>query len=195
MILVYSSNTVSTVEYTYVWCHVDDTFVTADDPSEFKALTNHLASKFDITITDNVSEYLGIKITKSSNGDVKLTQPKLLKSLLDEFSDDISLFRKQSSLQVRNEFQSTDVTSFDRTQYLHLVGALLYLCKSRPDIQTAVSFGATHSAAPTRSNFNELIRCLSYLRDTKDFGLVICAGQSNRPLKLRLLHRCELLDA
>ena len=169
----------------YVWCHVDDTFVTADDPRELKVLTSHLASMFEITITEHVSEYLGIKITKSANGDVKLTQPKLLNSLLEEFTDEISLFRKQSSPQVREEFQSTDSSSFDRTQYLHLVGALLYLCKSRPDIQTAVSFGATHSAAPTRSHFNELLRCLSYLRDTKDCGLVIAAGIPHRPLKLR----------
>ena len=72
----------------------------------------------------------------------------------------------------------------DRSEYLHLVGALLYLTKSRPDIQTAVSFGATHSSSPTRGHFNELLRCLAYLVQTRDKGLLLKAGVRGQALKL-----------
>jgi len=169
----------------YVWCHVDDTFITADDPAQLLVLTNHLATKFEITITSNVTEYLGVKMTRLLGGDVMLTQPKLLASLCEEYADELSLFRKQSSPQVKVEFQSTDLTVMDKSAYLHLVGALLYLTKSRPDIQTAVSFGATHSANPTRSAFNEMLRCLAYLSNTSELGLVLQAGEPHRKLKLR----------
>ena len=39
--------------------------------------------KFEITIKDEVDSYIGIKREKLSNGDLKLSQPKLLKKLFD----------------------------------------------------------------------------------------------------------------
>ena len=65
------------------------------------------------------------------------------------------------------------------------IGALIYMTKSRPDIHTAVSFGATHSVTPTRGDFEELIHCLKYLEATQDEGLVLHAGEPNRELILK----------
>ena len=169
---------------TYVWCHVDDTFVAADSPLLLQSLRDHIATRFEITYTESVTEYLGVKLTKQSNGDVILSQPKLLDSLAEEYADELSSFRHQNAPQVLETSEAGDDTPYDRTKYLHLVGALLYLTKSRPDIQTAVSFGASHSASPTRDNFYELLRCLSYLISTHDHGLRIIAGEAHRPLRL-----------
>jgi len=69
--------------------------------------------------------------------------------------------------------------------YLQLLGALIYLTKSRPEISTSVSFAATHAKDPTRGDFEELLVCLKYLGDTKDKGLRLRRGISNRPLELR----------
>ena len=73
----------------------------------------------------------------------------------------------------------------DPSDYLHFEGALIYLTKSRTDIQTAVSFGATHSINPTRGDFEELIQCLKYLESTKDIGLILKAVEPNRNLILK----------
>ena len=73
----------------------------------------------------------------------------------------------------------------DPSDYLHLKGALIYLTKSRPEIQTAVSFGATHSVNPTRRDFEELIHCLKYLESTKNIGLILKAGEPKRDLILK----------
>jgi hypothetical protein len=43
------------------------------------------------------------------------------------------------------------------TTYLRLLGLLMYLTKSRPDIMTAVSFGATKSTSPTQGDYNQLL--------------------------------------
>ena len=72
----------------------------------------------------------------------------------------------------------------DPSDYLHLKGALIYLTKSQPEIQTAVSFGATHSVNPTRGDFEELIHCLKYLESTKNIGLILKAGEPKRDLIL-----------
>jgi hypothetical protein len=69
-------------------------------------------------------------------------------------------------------------------EYLHLLGALIYLTKSRPDIATAVSFGATSAASPTVGAFADLLHCVGYLYDTQDDGLILLRGETNRPLTL-----------
>jgi hypothetical protein len=74
----------------------------------------------------------------------------------------------------------------NRTEYLHLLGALIYLTKSRPDITTAVSFGATHSVNPTQGHFDELIHCVNYLYDTRHQGLLISKGKGQKDTTLRL---------
>jgi hypothetical protein len=168
----------------YVFCHVDDTMVAADNKSELVVLQAHLKKKFDMTVTEQVVEYLGIRIERLAGGDVLLTQPKLLGQLEEEYEDQLATFRRTNAPQAKEDFQSKDLTPMDKSAYLHLVGALLYLTKSRPDIQTAVSFGATHSSAPTRGHFNELLRCLAYLVNTKDKGLKLRTGIPGQALTL-----------
>ena len=46
--------------------------------------------------------------------------------------------------------RSTLDEPMDPSNYLHLKGVLIYLTKARPDIQTAVSFGAMHLVNLTR---------------------------------------------
>jgi len=167
---------------TYIFTHVDDTFVCSTDPAELLIFQNALKIKYEITTNDNPDEYLGIKITKQRNGDVKLTQPKLLQSLFEEYMPQLQLLRSASAPQHLTHLQNSDSTPMNQTDYLHLLGALIYLTKSRPDISTAVSFAAVHAAAPTRGAFHELLHCLRYLYDTKTEGLIIRAGRSDREL-------------
>ena len=61
----------------------------------------------------------------------------------------------------------------DPTTYLHLLGALLYVTHSRPDIMTAVSYAVTKAASPTMSDFNNLLHIVDYLRNTADHGHIL----------------------
>ena len=53
----------------------------------------------------------------------------------------------------------------DITLFLRLLGLLMYLTKSRPEISTAVSFGVTNS--------HNLLYVVEFLRATPDDGLLI----------------------
>jgi hypothetical protein len=170
---------------TYVWTHVDDTFVCTTDPAELERFQAHCRKRFDITVSARVEEYLGIKLSSQTNGDVVLTQPKLLGTLEAEFKEQLASHRRATAPQRLSDDQSTDETPMSQTTYLHLLGALIYLTKSRPDISTAVSFGATHAACPTLGHFEELLHCLSYLLRTRSIGLRLVAGERNRSLKLK----------
>jgi hypothetical protein len=170
----------------YVWCHVDDTFVCATDQAELLRFQEHVRKSFEITVMDDVNEYLGLKLETQRNGDVLMTQPKLLQQLIEEFDLELALhFKKMTtSPQRKAAMQSELDTPITQKKYLHLLGALLYLCKTRPDIATAVSFAACHSASPTEGHYMELLHCLNYLKGTKESGLLLKAGEPGRPLLL-----------
>jgi hypothetical protein len=147
--------------------HVDDTFVCSIDPKELKLFQDALMQIYPITVNDNVTEYLGIRMTTLSNGDIKLTQPKLLQSICDQHMCEIDQLNDTLSLQRLAHLQSQDMTAMDQTDYLHLLGALIYITKSRPDIATAVSFSGVHASKPTLGAYAELLLTVKYLCSTR----------------------------
>ena len=141
-----------------------------------------MKSQFKITVKSDVDLYLGIHFDYLPNGDVKITQPKLLQGLLEEYKDELAMHRARVPITPQRKEFSKSATDepIDPSEYLHLEGALIYLTKSRPSIQTAVSLEATHSVNPTRGDFDELIHCLKYLESTQNTGLLLKAGKPFR---------------
>ena len=171
-------------ERTYAWIHVDDTFVASTSASEIILIQELLRKEFEITVSDSVDQYLGVKMQRLSDGSVKLTQPKLLAQLFEEFEPWNMTGRASSPMYGRAE-DEPDFTSVERTKYQHLLGALMYLLKSRPDISTAISFASTHSVSPTVAAYEELLYCVNYLYHTQERGLVLMRGEVGRKLILR----------
>jgi hypothetical protein len=127
---------------------------------------------------------------KLADGSVRLTQPKLLKQIFDEYPPDE--IHQSKGVPVPLRASSSDTTNDEaqetRSDYLHLLGMLNYLTRSRPDLCTALSFAATNSHNPTESNFEKLLHVVRYLWDTQDRCLIIRPSKSNvltnNPLRL-----------
>jgi hypothetical protein len=172
---------------TYVWIHVDDTFVASTNPAELETFQQVIRLRYNCTVQSDVESFLGVHITKLPDGkSVRLTQPKLLAEIFSEFHPQ----DMPGTSRVRAPQSSTDTSTWDNTPvsrntYLHLLGALLYVTKSRPDIATAVSFAATHAVSPTQGAYQELLRCVQYLWNTQEAGLVLHTGTPGAELKLK----------
>ena len=171
---------------TYIWIHVDDTFVASTCPEELAIFQKIIGLKYDYTAEADVESYLGLHRTQLKDGGIRLTQPKLLTEIFEKFDpSNIPGTEKVTAPQSVISDDKWDATPFNRTEYLSLLGALIYLTKSRPDIATAISFAGTHSVNPTVTAYNELLRCVQYLWNTKDIGLVLHPGTAGAPLTLR----------
>ncbi|KAI9112576.1 hypothetical protein K1719_016499 [Acacia pycnantha] len=66
---------------------------------------------------------------------------------------------------------------FNITKYRGMIGSLLYLTASRPDIQFSVGMCAIFQAAPKESHAEHVKRIFRYLSDTKELGLWFPKGQ------------------
>nr|GEX98218.1 hypothetical protein [Tanacetum cinerariifolium] len=62
-------------------------------------------------------------------------------------------------------------TSIDQTKYHNMVGALMYLTSSRPDIMHATCYCARYQAKPTEKHLYAVKRIFRYLKDTIHMGL------------------------
>lgn len=68
----------------------------------------------------------------------------------------------------------------ERFPYLSLVGSLLWVTITRPDVAAVVSRACQHSRAPTMAHWRAAIRILRYLHSTAD--LALCYDRTVRPV-------------
>ncbi|GJZ34283.1 hypothetical protein Tco_0580100 [Tanacetum coccineum] len=62
-------------------------------------------------------------------------------------------------------------TLVDATKYRSMIGALMYLTSSRPDIVHVTYLCDRYTAKPTKKQLKEVTRIFRYLRGTVNIGL------------------------
>ncbi|GKF76881.1 hypothetical protein Tco_0229351, partial [Tanacetum coccineum] len=62
-------------------------------------------------------------------------------------------------------------TPVDQTRYRSMIGSLMYLTSSRPDIVQAVCYYVRYQARPTEKRLKEVKRIFRYLKGTINMGL------------------------
>ena len=169
----------------FVWIHVDDTLIAADDLTDIEDFKIMMQKRFEITVNELADQHLGVNIEHREDGSLKLTQVKLLNSILTEFDEAIQAAKGRHLVPFNPNRPATSDEPFDRLKYLHLLGMLNYLLRSRPDIATAVSYAATKASNPTMDDYRLLIDIVAYLNRTRDIGLIIHPGHPDHPLRLK----------
>ena len=165
----------------YAWIHVDDTWVAASSDALLKSFVKDVETKFEVTV-EPVDNYLGVHYQKLEDGSVQKTQPKLLEDLFEKHHIVNRPLVKTPGLVASGG--PRDSTPFDSTTFLCLLGSLLYVLCSRPDIGFAVSWAATKANTPTVSDWKDLLRCLQYLYQTREKGLIIYKQPKGCPLQM-----------
>jgi hypothetical protein len=64
-----------------------------------------------------------------------------------------------------------DGEAVDQREYTSMIGSLLYLTATRPDIQFVVGLCARFQASPRSSHRMTVQRIFRYLKDTPEFGI------------------------
>src|SRR6266508_4219754 len=82
-------------------------------------------------------------------------------------------------MELHLRLRTTDGVPFeDPTRYRHLVGSLVYLSITRPDISYAVHILSQFMSAPTSIHYGHRLRVLRYLRGTIDRRLFFSSSSS-----------------
>jgi hypothetical protein len=165
---------ITSSETTYIIVYVDDTFIFSNTQANIDKVITSIGKHYEVTLDREATSFLGLHLAHNTDGTVTITQPKLLTKL---FSLHPPLKGpSQTPLHPYSPLpKDTDPTPqpADHYVYLRLLGILLYLTKSRPDIMAAVSFAGTKSSNPTDRDLRDLYYVVEYLRATQDMEHIL----------------------
>jgi hypothetical protein len=152
--------------------YVDDIVVTGNDIMEMGKLKTYLAKEFEIKDLGTLRYFLGIEVARSKEG-IFVSQRKYVLDLLVETG---MLACKPIDTPIEQNHrlgEDVDDTPVDRERYQKLVGKLIYLSHTRPDIAFAVSVVSQFMHAPCEKHMEAVYRILRYLKSAPGKGLML----------------------
>ncbi|KAK3012201.1 hypothetical protein RJ639_010896 [Escallonia herrerae] len=167
--------------------YVDDVIVTGTDSAKISWLKHYLYAKFHIKDLGKLKYFLGIEVTHSSDG-IVLSQRKYVLDILTECG---LTGCKPSSSPMAEQHQlalNSGELCDDPGQYRRLIGRLLYLTITSPDISYVVHILSQFMHKPRRPHYDAAIRVLRYLKNSPGQGILL---SSNSSLSLRAYYDAD----
>nr|GEW18482.1 retrovirus-related Pol polyprotein from transposon TNT 1-94 [Tanacetum cinerariifolium] len=153
-----------------VQIYVDDIIFAASTLELCDLFANLMCSNFKMSMMGKISFFLGLQISQSPKG-IFINQSKYafesLKKYGFESCDPVdTLMVEKSKLDEDKEGKAVDPS-----HYRGMIGTLLYLTASGPDLQFAICMCARYQARPTEKHAHAVKRIFRYLRGTVNRGL------------------------
>ncbi|CAN1188688.1 Retrovirus-related Pol polyprotein from transposon TNT 1-94 [Linum perenne] len=150
--------------------YVDDIIITGDDVEEIQNLKAQLATEFEIKDLGNLKYFLGMEVSRSANG-IVISQRKYVLDLLKE-TGMLDCKPIDTPMEANKQLsKKEDIPSVDKGSYQRLVGRLIYLAHTRPDIAFAVSIVSQHMHNPNEEHWEMVTRILRYLKHSPGKGI------------------------
>ncbi|KAK1352208.1 hypothetical protein POM88_053472 [Heracleum sosnowskyi] len=113
--------------------YVDDIIFGSTNDDLCKRFAKLMQSKFEMSMMGELKFFLGLQVSQRSNG-IFICQSKYLKELLKKYHmEDSASVRTPSSTAIKLGASDNSI-KVDVTSYRGMIGSLLYLTASRPDI-------------------------------------------------------------
>uniref|UniRef100_A0A2N9H0E6 CCHC-type domain-containing protein n=1 Tax=Fagus sylvatica TaxID=28930 RepID=A0A2N9H0E6_FAGSY len=147
-----------------------DMIITGDDHSGISDFKLFLHQQFEMKDLGHLSYFLGLEVSSDSTG-YYLSQAKYASDLLSRAGlTDTKVV--STPLEMNARLTPLDGTPLrDATLYRQLVGSLVYLTVTRPDIAHAVHLVSQFLSAPHSTHYAAVLHILRYIKGTMFHGL------------------------
>ncbi|BBH09537.1 Seven transmembrane MLO family protein [Prunus dulcis] len=154
-----------------VLIYVDDIIITGSNLAKITKLKLFLHQKFAIKDLGSLKYFLGIEIAASRKG-LFLNQGKYVLDLLKE-TRMMETKPIANPIDVKKKLGLEGELLLDVGCYQRLVGKLIYLTITRPDIAHVVSLVNQHMHAPRTTHLQAIKRILRYLKGSLGRGILM----------------------
>ena len=156
---------------------VDDIIFGATKMKMCEEFSNLMQSEFEMSMMGELGFFLGLQIKQHPNG-IFISQEKYVKDILKKYKMNeakimVTPMHPSSSLD-----KDESGKSISEKEYRGMIGSLLYLTASRPDIVFAVGLCARFQTCAKESHLTAVKRIFRYLVGTTDLGLWYRKGSS-----------------
>jgi hypothetical protein len=136
-----------------------------------------MESEFQMSMMGELTFFLGIQV-KQTKQDTFVHQAKYTKDLIKKFNmaELKPVSTPMSSAASLGSDEDDDAV--DQREYRSMIGSLLYLTVTRPDIQFTVGLCARFQSSPRSSHRTTVQRVFRYLKHTLEFGICYSAFSS-----------------
>jgi hypothetical protein len=157
--------------------YMDDIVFGGSSNSLVARFAEDMSREFEMSIMGELQFFLELQIKQSKEGtfvhQAKYAKDIVRKFKMEESKDMTTPMSTTTALDADEEGEHVD-----QKDYRSMIGSLLYLTATRPDIQFSVCLCARFQASPRASHRQAMKRIFRYLRHTPDFGLWYSASSS-----------------
>ncbi|KAI3732428.1 hypothetical protein L1987_63633 [Smallanthus sonchifolius] len=157
-------------ELLMVQVYVDDIIFGSTNDVLCKEFERVMQDKFEMSSMGEMKFFLGLQVDQSETG-IFLHQTNYVGDILSRFSM-TDAKPAGTPLAINHGISPDDKGEYiDATLYRAMIGSLLYLTASRPDIMFATCLCARYQSKPKVSHLIAVKRIFRYLKGTPDLGL------------------------
>ncbi|XP_042521263.1 uncharacterized mitochondrial protein AtMg00810-like [Macadamia integrifolia] len=157
-------------QITVLIVYVDDIAVIGNDTNEISKLKAYLGKEFEIKDLERLKYFLGIEVAYSTKG-IVLSQRKYTLDLLSE-TGMLGCKPLDTPIKANSHLRSKEGEPVDKGRYQRLVGRLIYLSHTRPDIAHAVNLVSQYMHDPYSSHMVAVNWILRYLKTALGNGIL-----------------------
>ncbi|GMH24089.1 hypothetical protein Nepgr_025932 [Nepenthes gracilis] len=151
--------------------YVDDIVFGATVDSRAHSFAKCMASEFEMSMIGELTYFLGLQIPQLPH-DTFISQAKYAMDLVKRFNLDNSKHTRSPMSTSSKLDRDPAGKSVDPSLYRSMIGSLLYLTASRPDIAFSVGVCARYQSNPKESHLSAIKRIIQYINGTSAFGIL-----------------------
>ncbi|WVZ90066.1 LOW QUALITY PROTEIN: hypothetical protein U9M48_036398 [Paspalum notatum var. saurae] len=160
-----------------VQIYVDDIIFGGSSHALVSSFAEQMSREFEMSLMGELQFFLGLQIKQGLEGTF-VHQAKYTRDILKKFSmgDSKPMTTPMSTNTALDADE--DGEAVDQKEFRGMIGSLLYLTATRPDIQFAVCLCARYQASPRTSHRQAVKRIFRYLKFSPKLGLWYSSGSS-----------------
>ncbi|GJW23251.1 retrovirus-related pol polyprotein from transposon TNT 1-94 [Tanacetum coccineum] len=153
-----------------VQIYVDDIIFASTNTAMCNEFANQMTNKFKMSMMGKMSFFLGLQISQSPRG-IFINQSKYASEIVKKYG--LHSTDSVDTPMIENKKLDEDLQGkpVDATLYRGMIGSLMYLTSSRPDLNYVVCLCARYQAKPTEKHLQVVKQIFRYLNGTIHMGL------------------------
>ena len=154
-----------------VQIYVDDIIFGSTNPKLCTRFSRRMQKEYKMSMMGELTYFLGLQVKQSEKG-IFICQSKYVKDMLKKFNLTNCSSMKTPMAPPLTLNKDSDGKPVNVTEYRGMIGTLLYLTASRPDIMYSTCLCARYQAEPKESHLIAVKRIFRYLKGTPNLGLL-----------------------
>lgn len=150
--------------------YVDDLIYTGNDSVMCESFKRSMQCEFEMTDLGKMKFFLGVEVSQNSEG-ISLCQTQYAREVLKRFKMWEANDVKNPIVPGTKLTKLTPGKDVNSTKYMSLIGSLMYLTVTRPDLMYVVSLLSRFMAKPKEEHMTVAKRVLRYIKGTINYGL------------------------